>query len=111
MRSKVAGLIPEGTHAGIIDALVRARPANPNAAGDTTLLCYGAIDLCGGNKVQRNSGKRIIESVFRRNGISDRRRVRFTKLIEMAKKTQVAEYLLLLQPYKETKSWLKTETG
>ena len=103
-------LIPKRTHEAIVDALIRTRTNRSHAAGETTLLCYGAMDLCSGNRAHRKSGTRIIESVLKRNGIGDKRRTGFTKRIATSPKPEVAKYLLSLQPYRETKEWLRTET-
>jgi len=109
MHSKIAGLIPKTTHECLVDALIRTRPTKSTAAGDTTLLCYGAMDIAGGSKLRRLSGKRVIESVLRRNGVSNQKRARFVTLIENAKREQVAKYCLELKPYRETATWLRNE--
>lgn len=102
-------IMSEGTHNSIVDALLRTRRDSEHAAGETTLLCYAAMDLCSGNKLQRISAGRVIDSVLRRNKISQYKRTVFKNRIKKADRAQVADYLLNLQPYKETKVWLRSE--
>ena len=102
-------IMSKGTHESIVNSLLRTRRDKEHAAGETTLLCYAAMDLCSGSKLQRLSAGRVIDSVLRRNNVSQYKRTVFKNRIQKSNRAQVAGYLLNLQPYKETKEWLRAE--
>ena len=95
------------TREWLTDLLVRSRTKDTRAAGDTTFLCHGAIDICTGGRFRKESGKRVIRSVLSKYSVPKRRVERLIQSVQCSTVDQVAKFLVALRPYKETRLWLE----